>query len=701
MQSSRRFLPGLLLALAVGVGWLLAGGYLPAGTARAASAGPPTSAALPGTPDDDGEAPSAGPVNPVELRAFINGVLAQQQQARPFGGCIVTVVRDGRLFLNQGHGMANLEARVPVHPERTLFRIGSISKVFVYLALQQQIAAGRLRLDSEVAPLVPDLPLGAGADGGDAPLTVRHLVTHTAGFDEQVVGLFSHDPAQVRPLAEQLARTMPPRVRPAGVDASYSNHGTALAARLVEVVSGQPYPDYLHEHLLLPLDLAQTTLAQPVPAQVDGEPAVGYRAIGGVLRPQPPEVVPLAPVGGMSSTGADMAKLMMALLQLDGRALPEATVLGLRERLHVVDPRLPAMLFGLYEHALVPRSLGHGGDTIDFHSDMRLFPDQRLGVFMACNDDGSAQGIAEFMRAFTAHYFPRRAPAATAAPSALQAAVSGWYAPLRVSETSMARIALLLQAMPVGFDDAGLLVLPTPAGARRFAHVEGELFRALDGDETLLFQRADDGAVTRLWIGSAPMLAFAPVGLLDHPLLNLLWLGSALLLLIVGLVLLPLRRWRARRAVGAAALAPVSGDVAAGEVAAGEVAAGEAAGEGASSRLARWAAGVLWACAACLVAGVLGLAIVIAAPDAVVFGELAGIRFLLALLLLGGMLLVLACALVWRSPVRPRGWWWLLGASIAVVLWLGHWNLLGFHYPEPPPAGAGTHAHGSLAGRTA
>jgi hypothetical protein len=101
------------------------------------------------------------------------------------------------------------------------------------------------------------------------------------------------------------------------------------------------------------------------------------------------------------------------------------------------------------------------------------------------------------------------------------------------------------------------------------------------------------------------------------------------------------------------------------------------------------------------VAGVLGLAIVIAAPDAVVFGELAGIRFLLALLLLGGMLLVLACALVWRSPVRPRGWWWLLGASIAVVLWLGHWNLLGFHYPEPPPAGAGTHAHGSLAGRTA
>ena len=140
MRASIRYVPGLLLALllalvaAIGV---LAGGHAPAHAASAAPAG----AAGPALDDDEAFA-SAGPVNPVELRAFVGGVLAQQQQVRPFAGCIVTVVRDGRMFLNQGHGLADLEARVPVHPERTLFRIGSISKVFVYLALQQQIAAG-------------------------------------------------------------------------------------------------------------------------------------------------------------------------------------------------------------------------------------------------------------------------------------------------------------------------------------------------------------------------------------------------------------------------------------------------------------------------------------------------------------------------------------------------------------------------------
>ena len=679
MRASIRYVPGLLLALllalvaAIGV---LAGNHAPAHAASAAPAG----AAGPALDDDEAFA-SAGPVNPVELRAFVGGVLAQQQQVRPFAGCIVTVVRDGRMFLNQGHGLADLEARVPVHPERTLFRIGSISKVFVYLALQQQIAAGRLSLGTEVASLVPDLPLDVGPGVDGPPLTVRHLVTHTAGFDEQVVGLFARDPAQVRPLAELLARTMPPRVRPAGVDASYSNHGTALAARLVEVVSGRPYGEYLRERVLQPLGLAQTTLVQPVPADIDGLPAIGYRNVGGVLRPQPVEIVPLAPVGGMSSTGADMATLMMALLQPDGGALPQATVLGLRERLHVVDARLPAMLFGLYEHGLAPRSFGHGGDTIDFHADMRLFPEQRLGVFMACNSDGSAQGIAEFMRAFTAHYFPRRAPEATPAPAELQAAAGGFYAPLRVSETSLARIALLLQAMPVGFDADGLLLLPTPAGPRRFAHVEGSLFRALDGEESLLFQRGDDGAVTRLWIGSAPMLAFAPVGLLDHPVANLLWIGTAWLLLAGWLVLLPVRRWRARRAAAAGGSQP-------------------AATPDTAARAARLATGVLWVCAACLVVGVAGFGALVAAPDAVVFGELGAVRPLLALLLLGAVLLVLACVLAWRArPRGPGGWggrWWVLAAAVAVVLWLGHWNLLGFHYPEQPAAtAAGAMAAGS------
>ncbi len=617
---------------------------------------------------EDTEELSAGPVNPVELRAFVAGVLAEQQQVRPFAGCVVTVVRDGRVFLNQGYGYADREAGTPVHPERTLFRIGSISKVFVYLALQQQIAAGRLRLDTPIAAVLPGVSLDAGAvvgpDGaGEVPLTLRHLVTHTAGFDEQVVGLFSRDPAQVRPLAEQLGVGMPPRLRPAGIDASYSNHGTALAAHLVEIVSGQAYPAYLRTRLLQPLALHQTTLEQPAPRGLEAEPAIGYRTVGGALQPQLPEVVPLAPVGGMSSTGADMGRLMMALLQPDGRALPAAAVLAMRERLHVVDPRLPAMLFGLYERGLAPRSFGHGGDTIDFHADMRLYPDQDLGVFVACNSDGSARGISEFMGAFSAHYFPCRAPVAKAAPAELQAAIAGWYAPLRVSETTLGRLALLLEAMPLEFDAQGLLMLPTPAGSQRFTHVADTYFRSMEGDERLVFQRGEGGAVTKLWIGSAPMLVFAPVSLLDKPTLNLLWLGVALAILLGWLLGLPILRWRKRRTGGFV-------------------------GRGSIAGTTRAAAMALWASAATLVLGVLLLAGLIASPDTVLFADLAALRWLLSLLLVGALLVVLSCVLVWRSRSRPRSWWWVLGALVAVLLWLGHWNLLGFHYPDIPASGA-------------
>ncbi|WP_163993173.1 serine hydrolase [Pyxidicoccus caerfyrddinensis] len=218
-----------------------------------------------------------GPSDPVELGAFLDGVIAAQLKATGTPGATVAVVRNGRVLYSRGHGYADLEQRRPVGDE-TLFRIGSISKLFTWTAVMQLAEQGRLELDADVNSYLKGFQLPATYP---EPITLRHLMSHTAGFEANDVGGLLQDASGLEPLGQVLARDIPARVRPPGVAASYSNYGAALAGLVVEQVSGRPFEVYIEEAILKPLDMRHSTFRQPPPPGLAEKLATGYVQVAG------------------------------------------------------------------------------------------------------------------------------------------------------------------------------------------------------------------------------------------------------------------------------------------------------------------------------------------------------------------------------------------------------------------------------------
>jgi len=190
------------------------------------------------------------------MEAFIDGFMALQLLAAPAAGVTVAVVKDGQLFFAKGYGYADVDKSIRVDADKTLFRPGSVSKMFTWTAVMQLVEQGKLDLDTDVNEYLRDFKLPATFA---APVTLRNLMTHTPGFEDGGVGyLFKESAAELVPLDQFLRQHMPARARPpttdfsSGANASYSNYGAALAGRIVEIVSGESFDDYIEKHIFAP-----------------------------------------------------------------------------------------------------------------------------------------------------------------------------------------------------------------------------------------------------------------------------------------------------------------------------------------------------------------------------------------------------------------------------------------------------------------
>jgi CubicO group peptidase (beta-lactamase class C family) len=240
------------------------------------------------------------------------------------------------------------------------------------------------------------------------PITLQHLMTHTAGFEDDPRELIGDDPAQMRSMADWLPRRMPGRVRPPGTYAAYSNWATALAGYIIQRVSGESFEEYLEKHILEPLGMTHTSTRQPLPPALSSGMSQGYEWKEGRYLPHKWEIlIGAVPAGSITSTATDMARFMIAHLQDgrlgDQRILAETTARRMHARVFGHDPRLPGFALGFYEkdsHGL--HIIGHGGDSQWFHTDLALVPSESLGVFVSYNTDtgGSLSfGIAAGFRA--------------------------------------------------------------------------------------------------------------------------------------------------------------------------------------------------------------------------------------------------------------------------------------------------------------
>jgi CubicO group peptidase (beta-lactamase class C family) len=481
-----------------------------------------------------------------DLEAFLDALIPAQLQNRDMAGAVISVVKDGQVLLAKGYGYADFAGRKPVVADATLFRPGSISKVFTAAAVMQLVEQGKLDLDRDVNDYL-DFAIPRTYP---EPVTLRRILTHTAGFEETLKNLFVPSARNMRPLRDYLVVAMPARIFPPGTVPSYSNYGLTIAGYIVERVSGEPFDKYIAAHILTPLRMEHSSFAQPLPENLEANMSRGYLAA--TQGPRGFEFVTTSPAGGLSATGTDMTRLMLAFLgegTLEGATIlkPES-VRAMEARQFELHPALHAIGLILLDYSMNgQRIVGHGGDTIYFHSDMMLMPDAHIGLFISYNSAGSrfGGGRTEVIRAFLNRYFPE---AVTASPAidlkTAQAdgrAASGLYTGSRRADSTLLKVAAVLGQTSVSTDQNGVLTIEgvqSPRGGlKQWREIGPLVYREVDGADVIAFRRNTNGVVTDMLPAAPIQIAQRVTGFANKKLL-LPALGLSL-----GLVVLTVLFW--------------------------------------------------------------------------------------------------------------------------------------------------------------
>ncbi|NUR24848.1 MAG: beta-lactamase family protein [Catenulispora sp.] len=378
-------------------------------------------------------------------------------------GAAVVVVSGGQTVFAKGYGVADVEKQTPVDPARTEFFTGSVAKVFTATAVAQLVQAGKLDPKASVNAYLKDFQIRDTYPG--KPVTVENLMTHTAGFDDEPLGVAVRDPKDVPHLGTYLADHEPSRVRAPGTLAAYDNYGVALAGHLVETVSGEPFARYMQNHVLGPLGMDATTFDQPHAAALDVNLAKGYRPDGDGQTAEAGQYGAWAPTGaGTVATATDVAKFMTAQLAADPR-LGTGVVHLVQQQHFTMDPRLPGMAYLFEERPRNGRQiLFKDGDVPGFHANLALLPEQGVGIYVAYNGDG-ADGIAAWdgkalINQIVDRYFPGSGDvpvAGTPIAGPKAGSYAGTYRSDRVSRGDITRVAGLVSAVTVEAHGDGTL----------------------------------------------------------------------------------------------------------------------------------------------------------------------------------------------------------------------------------------------------
>jgi CubicO group peptidase (beta-lactamase class C family) len=453
-----------------------------------------------------------GPTDPQELEAFLDAFFAEQMEALHVPGAVFILVKDGETFFTKGYGFADLESQRPVIPDETLFRVGSVSKLFTATAIMQLVEQGRLDLDEDVNNYLDDFQL---PDAYPQPVTIANLLTHTGGFDERLTGTGVRSPSELVPLGQYLAAKMPPRVLPPGDQISYSNHGYALAGYLVEEISEMPFDQYIEENILRPLDMNHSSFRQPLPPELASDLAVGY-VYTTDYQVMVVEYLNIAPAGTLCATATDMAHFMIAHLQ-NGRyegahILEEDTAQEMHQRQFTHHPQLAGWAYGFYEHIENgQRAIAHGGDITGFSSLLFLLPEQNLGFFVSLNASvstlsGSPDPREELVSRVLDRYYPMPEEPVSRQPSADVQRFTGNYRMNRYARTTLEKALppmSILQWRVTANDDGTLTLECPPMVAReptRWAEVESLLFQNVDGDGYMAFREDEKGRITHMFM---------------------------------------------------------------------------------------------------------------------------------------------------------------------------------------------------------
>jgi CubicO group peptidase (beta-lactamase class C family) len=423
------------------------------------------------------------------LEPFLDEQVQTYMESERIPNAAVAVVSGGEVVYLKGFGSADLEQSLPVDPHKTLFRVGSVAKLFTWTAVMQLVEQGRLDLHADVNQYLDfEIPSRLAVPGSSqpSPVTLLHLMTHTAGFEAYWDSIFRLSPEHLLPLDEYVRLHQPARVFPPGEVAAYSNYSAALAGYIVQRVSGRPFSEYVEENIFSPLGMQHSSFRQPLPGHLASSMARSYRWVEGAYQPGDFEYMQ-EPEGSLSSSAADMARFMLANLQggsADGGRLLGEQTLSLMHTPHLTRrPQQGGMALGFMEGTYNEHhTLFHGGSTMIFDSGLYLLPAAQTGFFLVYSGANHLVHTAVF-QAFMDRYFP--APAApelqvgAGALERAQAFAGEYHQNARSFTTPESITSLIMGVIQVKAESDGTLLVTHLGEANRFVELEPGVYRNL------------------------------------------------------------------------------------------------------------------------------------------------------------------------------------------------------------------------------
>ena len=452
-----------------------------------------------------------------EVEAYLDGFIKSQMEEYNVPGVSFSLVRNGEVMIGKGYGYYNREEEKRVTADTTLFRPGSGSKLFIWTAIMQLVEQDKIDLNDNVNKYldfkIPDEIVGKDLENVP-PITIMNLLNHNAGFEEVVERLFINDPEDLVSLGTYLKNHIPARVFLPGQQMGYSNYGSALAAYIVQRVSGLDFYAYVDENIFTPLGMDNSTFQQPAPTSNETELSYGYAFVNGSYRRDEFEYINPYPAGSLSSTASDMAKFMLAHLNngsYNGQQILEPVIAqGMYQQSFTHYDDFSGMAHGFIEENYNGyRIISHGGDTFLFHSGIFLIPELDLGLFISYNSRDAALARGVLFKRFMDRYFPGEGTLVPEEPGENfidKNRIVGTYYPNRSNFTTYQSIMRLTTQTNISINQADDLVYNFMGQQYKLYQIEPNVFYDPVTGNKLYAPENEDGEITNLYTNTPNVL---------------------------------------------------------------------------------------------------------------------------------------------------------------------------------------------------
>jgi CubicO group peptidase (beta-lactamase class C family) len=355
----------------------------------------------------------------------------------------------------------------------------------VWTAVMQGVENGDLELDEPVGTYLENYSVE-----GEDEVTLEHLGTHTPGYEDRLQGLFVDDYAEAADWEAKLERELPAHVRPSGETVAYSNHGTGLAALVVQEALDDPFAEYVEREIFDPLAMEGATIEQPVPDD-RGPVSQGHAPTEDGFETDDPVIVGVPPAGSMSATATDMGNFAVAALQdgafEDDRILESESAEVMLEQRATNHPDVGGVGYGYMLGERGGEEIAwHTGGTEYFNTLFVLFPEHDVGLYVSFNTAGSGTGLADVLDGFIEQRFDGEAGEDLEPDPATADRADAYEGEYRSTgfQTTPEKVVGLADAYRVSVTDEGYLELGSPliGGETRWVELERGVF-APDPDE--------------------------------------------------------------------------------------------------------------------------------------------------------------------------------------------------------------------------